>query len=584
MKLKTLLCLIIAMACLICIVMEADGLTKEKRAILIYASRYGSTAQTSEWIAEGMKGLPRVVSTKEAGDLTSFDVVILGSPIYMEKLHVDMQTFLDARKEELKGKEVIIFVVCSTPPPEAQKYLDMFASEGGVTPVLMKAFGGWIKKDLLSPQDYKLLENYFKNINQPFEDSDQTDKILCLQFGREILERISTKEKQEQILAIKNAHIYPVTSSEIPSGVLLVKGNRIMAVGADVSIPAEARVIDAQGKHVIPGIIESHSHMGQKLLWKGPVTGSDNNELSEPVNAHCRAIDGLDTSDVAFGTALEGGITSMNIITGSRSPNSGQAVVVKLRGGTAEEMFLAHGGMKFAIRATERRRNFPKNIEEVGTLLRYQLKAAQDYMKAWEQYRSGEITEAPKRDLKLEALSKVLTREWIVGVHSSTEKLMRIPVELKKEFNLDLYIIHGFGVEDLAEELAELGIPVSFGPVFSGSNREHPWLEGPVKFVRLGGKLSFQEDHPDGPQYYLRHSAALFVRKGLSKEDALRALTINPAELLRLKERIGSLEPGKDADFLILSGPPLEWESLVEKVFVEGKEVYNRNTRYNVFK
>ena len=189
-------------------------------------------------------------------------------------------------------------------------------------------------------------------------------------------------EKKDQILAIKNAHIYPVTKKEIPSGVLLVKGKKIIAVGADVSIPSGARVIDAQGKYIIPGIVESHSHMGQKQLWKGPVTGSDNNELSEPLNAHCRAIDGLVTDDVAFRIALEGGITAMNIITGSRSPNSGQAVVLKLRGGTAEEMFLAHGGMKFAIRATTRRDNFPKNKGEVEVLLRDQILAAQDYMKA----------------------------------------------------------------------------------------------------------------------------------------------------------------------------------------------------------
>jgi len=240
--------------------------------------------------------------------------------------------------------------------------------------------------------------------------------------------------------------------------------------------------------------------------------------------------------------------------------------------------------MKFAIRATERRKNFPKNIEEVGMLLREQLKAAQEYMKAWEQHKSGKSSEAPKRDLKFEALSKVLTREWIVGVHSTTEKEMRIPMELKKEFNLDLYIIHGYALGDLAEELVNLGIPVSFGPLLPFVNRENPGLEDAVKFIRLGGELSFQQDNPDGPQYYLRNNASLFVRKGMSKQDALRALTINPAELLRIEDRIGSLEPGKDADFLILGGPPLEWESLVEQVFIEGKEVYNRSIGYNVFK
>ena len=393
-----------------------------------------------------------------------------------------------------------------------------------------------------------------------------------------------TAECQEQVLAVTNVKIHPVTRPVIDSGTMLVRDGKILAVGGDVSIPSNARVIDAKDMHVMPGIVESHSHMGQKLLWLS-VYGSDNNELSKPINSELRAIDGLNTNDRGFAIALEGGITTMNIITGSRSPSSGQAVVVKLRGGTADEMYFAHGGMKFAIRATTRRRDFPNTIEEVGHLLRRELKATQEYMKAWDGYESGNRKgEPPARDLKLEALSKVLTREWIVGVHAHREEEMRIPMELKTEFNIDVYIIHGNAVTVLAEELAELKIPISYGPVFPGGGRENEYLEGPVQFNRLGGLISFHQDHPDGHQYYLRSSASLFVRKGMSKEDALRALTINPAKLLRLDNRIGSLEPGKDADFLILRGPPLEFESLVERVFVEGKEVYNRNTGHTVFR
>lgn len=387
-----------------------------------------------------------------------------------------------------------------------------------------------------------------------------------------------------QILAVKNAYIYPVSHSPISSGVLLIRGKKILGVGRDIPIPSEARVIDAEGRHVMPGIIESHSHMGQKQLWKGQVTGSNNNELSEPINAHCLAIESVNTNDVAFSIALETGVTTMDIVPGSRSPNSGQAVVLKLRGGTAEEMFLAHGGMKFAIRATERRPLFPESIQEVKNLLHNQLKDAQIYLKAKEQYKSkGSNVAKPARNLKLEALGKVITREWFVGVHASRAQDMRLAIELKKEFDLDLYIIHGFGVTELAKELVKLDIPVSYGPVLPFYGRESAALEGAVNFVRLGGKFSIHQDHPDGPQYYLRHDAALLVRKGMSEEDALRALTINPAELLRLGSRIGSLEPGKDADFLILNGPPLEMESLVEQVFIEGKEVFNRNTGYSIF-
>jgi imidazolonepropionase-like amidohydrolase len=324
--------------------------------------------------------------------------------------------------------------------------------------------------------------------------------------------------------------------------------------------------------------------MGQKQLWQGPVTHSNNNELSNPINAHCLAIDGLNTDDRAFPMALEAGVTTMNIIPGSRSPNSGQAVVVKLRGGSAEEMFYAHGGMKFAIRATERRPNFPKSIEAVRELLSNKLREAKEYMKTDERHGSDSFGGGvPGRNLILEALSKVVTREWFVGVHATNTKEMRIAMDLQKEFNLDLYIIHGYGVTTHAEELAKLEIPISYGPVFPFMGREHESLDGAVRFMKQGGKLSIHQDHPDGHQYYLRHAAALFIRRGLSEHEALKALTLNPAELLRISDRTGSLEAGKDADFLILDGPPIEMESLVIQVYIEGKEVYNRANRYNVF-
>jgi len=385
-------------------------------------------------------------------------------------------------------------------------------------------------------------------------------------------------------LALRNARIYTVSGPVIPSGVLVVESGKIKAVGADAPIPPGARVIDASGKSVMPGIVESHSHMGMKRLWIP--ADLDNNELSGPINAQTRAIDSIDTTDRAFRIALAGGITTMNVTNGSQTPNGGQAAVLKLRGGTVDDMYFAPGGMKFALRTTFReRRIYPTTHMGVASILREQLIAAQEYLKAWERFEAGARSAAPPaRDLKLEALGKVLTRELPVGAHAQSAVEMLNILRIAKEFNLDLFIHHGTSLVDVVDEVTAAGVPVSFGPVLPGIGRESRLLLGPVRLAQKGGKVAFHQDHPDGPQYYLRHDAALFVRQGMPEADALKALTLNPASLFRLEKRIGSLEPGKDADFLILSGEPLEIESLVDQVFIEGKEVYNRASGTSVFR
>jgi len=158
-----------------------------KDVVIIYASRYGSTARTAEWIAEGMEGKATVLSLKDAGDLSAYKNVILGSGIYFDQLHPDMSAFLETRGEEVRNRLVAVFVVCGTPPEQAQGYLDMFAEKCKAKPGLMKAFNGWIKKELLSPEDNKSLGDYYKSINEPFNNYDSTDKAKCLAFGKEIL-------------------------------------------------------------------------------------------------------------------------------------------------------------------------------------------------------------------------------------------------------------------------------------------------------------------------------------------------------------------------------------------------------------
>ena len=383
-------------------------------------------------------------------------------------------------------------------------------------------------------------------------------------------------DKKEGVLAITNASIYPVVGTPFESGTMLVLDGKILELGTAVSVPAGARTLDVGGWSVMPGIVESHSHMGFKQS-NNPSTSRNNNELSTPFNADVKALDGLNSNDVAFPLALAAGVTTMNITTGSRSPNSGQAVVIKLRGGAVAEMFFAEGGMKFAIEADREFPHFPQTTVAAKEFLASKLSAAKDYLEG--------SKDVQRRNLQYEALGKLLSRDSVVGIHTwgEGEADMRLAIALKKEFDLDLYIHHAMSTHTLVDELIDAEIPISFGPILPTLGREDPRLMGPVRLAERGGIVAFHQDHPNGHQYFLRHSASLFVRKGMSEKNALAGLTLNPAKLFHLDNRIGSLEPGKDADFVILNGPPLEFDSLVEVVFIDGKEVFNRSTGENAF-
>jgi len=385
----------------------------------------------------------------------------------------------------------------------------------------------------------------------------------------------------ESVLAITHARIYLVSAPPIEDGTLLVRNGKILEVGSRVVVPEGAGVLDAKGKSLIPGIVESHSHMGFKWL-NVPAMGRNNNEFAKPVNAEVRAIDGLSSHDAAFALSLAAGVTTMNITTGSRVPNSGQAVVVKLRGGAIEDMVFAEGGMKFAIRVADDRPGFPRTTEAVRELLASELRSAREYVDAQAAAVSSGSA-PPPRDLTLEAFGKLLERKMVVGVHAHSEEDMRHAIALKKEFDLDLYIHHANATIALVDDLLEENIPVSFGPILPFIGEEDPSLLGPIRLAERGGKASFHQDHPDGHQYFLRHDAALFVRRGMPEEQALRALTLNPAAIFHLEDRIGSLEPGKDADLVLLEGPPLDFESLVTNVFIDGRLVFDRARGFNVF-
>jgi menaquinone-dependent protoporphyrinogen IX oxidase len=193
--------MIISLVFLLCFTFSCqqgeEAAEEQKDTVIIYGSRYGSTAQTAQWIAEGMEGKADVFAAKDMGDLDVYRYVILGSGIYLNDLHEDMLIFLKEKKEVIKDKVIAVFIVSATPPPDAQPYLDMFVSECEAQNPLTRAFWGWLKKELLTPEDLKEVEDFCKTFNKTFEDFDRTDKSSCLQFGKEILQAISDLEGGE---------------------------------------------------------------------------------------------------------------------------------------------------------------------------------------------------------------------------------------------------------------------------------------------------------------------------------------------------------------------------------------------------
>lgn len=170
-----------------------DAAESEKGVVVVFASRYGSTEQTARWIAEGIGERATVMAAHAAGDLGGFDKIVLGSGIYNNRLHADMAAFLEKNGPALKDRLAALFVVCGMPPDQAGGYLETFAGACGATPLLLRAFQGWMKKEALSAEDYRGLENYFRNAGYPFENYDRTDREKCLAFGKEIRESLKGK-------------------------------------------------------------------------------------------------------------------------------------------------------------------------------------------------------------------------------------------------------------------------------------------------------------------------------------------------------------------------------------------------------
>jgi imidazolonepropionase-like amidohydrolase len=384
-------------------------------------------------------------------------------------------------------------------------------------------------------------------------------------------------------VAITGGYVVPIEGEPIEGGTVLIEDMKIIAVGAeaDIDVPDDAEIVDASGMWVLPGFVESHGHAGvgeEGLGWEG----RDYNEMTDPNGARLRAIDGVNPDDEGFRDALSGGVTTMVVKPGSGNPIGGQTAALKTWGRTVEDMLLREPvSMKSALGENPKRvygeqKKLPSTRLGVAAVIRDTFVKAQDYMAKREHaIREGNPFE---RDTTLEVIARVLEGDlpWCQHTHRADD--IATAIRLADEFGYKLVINHGTEGHLMADTLAERDIPVIIGPLFTSRSKvevNRRSLRNPGILARAGVKIAITTDHPVVPINFLVHQATLSVKEGLDTDTALRSITVNPAEILGLDDRVGALKPGLDADVVLWSGDPLDVMSRALRVFVNGRSVYH---------
>jgi len=397
------------------------------------------------------------------------------------------------------------------------------------------------------------------------------------------------------VIAIRGGKVLTPTET-IEGGIVLIEDGKIVAIGAEVDVPAEAEVIDASGQVVMPGMIDAHCHTGVFADGVGWIH-SDGNEMTDPITPHLRAIDAIHPEDMAFADLRQAGVTTINTGPGSGNLIGGQTAAIKTAGRTVDDMVVAYPvGMKMALGENpkrvygEQKKTPSTRMGNAGTL-RMWLTKAQGYIekgtrhaKKLADFRAGvdgaTEPEPFEVDLKLEALARVLRREIPAHIHAHRADDIMTAVRIAEEFDIDLVLIHATEGYKIADILAEKMIPCVPGPILFSREKVElrdmtPKNAGAL--ANAGVKVAIQTDQMSAVRY-LRLDAAIAVNEGMRDDDALRAITLTPAEILGIEGRVGSLEVGKDADIVILSAHPLDVaHGRVQRVLIDGKTVYARS-------
>jgi imidazolonepropionase-like amidohydrolase len=392
---------------------------------------------------------------------------------------------------------------------------------------------------------------------------------------------------QERITLIRNATVLTITNGVIENGSVLIRGSKIAAVGRDLATPAGANVIDATGKYVMPGIIDTHSHTA--------VDGSVN-EVSLPNTGMVRIADALTNQDVSAYRQLAGGTTTALVLHGSANAIGGQSQIVKWKWGRPVSEWIVAGAprtIKFALGENPKSANFrppegtprqyPSTRMGVEEVIRRSFIDARDYRASWDEYEArrkrGEAAIPPRKDLLMDTMSAILAGNIDVHAHcyrsDEIVMLLRVADEMGFKVRELQHVLEGYKVaQEIAAHGAGAGTFIDWWGYKAEAYDATPYN---VALLTRDNVLTSVNSDSDELARHLNHDAAKAMKYGgLTEEEALRLCTINPARQLRLDQRIGSLEAGKDADLAIWNGHPLSSYARVETTFIEGEIYFDR--------
>jgi len=414
---------------------------------------------------------------------------------------------------------------------------------------------------------------------------------------------------QSRTVALKGGKLLTVSHGTIENGMLVMKGGKIVAVGpyGSVSLPSDAQVIDVTGMTVYPGLIDSETHLGLTEISEEEST-NDLVETSDEIMPHMHASDAFHAESDLIPVARINGVTNAIVAPDNGDTLPGQDSFIQLAGKSAAEMLIARDvAMPLNLTGAQRRnqswekRKFPQTRMGMAAQLRQTFLDAQDYSRRWADYekrkREGDNTgskganlEAPKRDLKLEVLLPYLQGKKAVVLAAEEPSDLATAVGLAREFNLKFVLSHISHSHSVLDYVASLKVPVIVGPIYKNPRLEERYdavFRLPGELYRCGVKIAFSSggsgsgDEDTHNVRNLPYQAGFATSFGLPYDEALKAITINPAEIWGMGDKLGSLDVGKTANVVIADGDPLDVKTDVKQVFIEGQQIpmTSRQTR-----